>query len=64
MNLEFNQVLLANVLDLRASQVATQVQEILAELEVELEEIRLEDALRRTESCRRGLDQEAPPEAD
>ncbi len=61
-NLEFNRVLLANVLDLRAGQVATQVQVILAELEVELEEKRLEDALRRTESCRRALG--APPEAD
>ncbi len=63
-NLEFNRVLLANVLDLRASQVATQVQVILAELEVELEEKRLEDALRRSESCWRGLDPEGPPEAD
>lgn len=50
-NLEFRRAYLASILDLRSGDVATRQQVILAELDVELEEHRLADALRRVEKC-------------
>ena len=64
-NLEFNRQFLASVLDLRAGDVATRQEVILAELDVAREEKRLADAERRTAACRRELGRtqaaEAPP---
>jgi hypothetical protein len=53
--LEYDKELLASVLDLRAGEVATRIEVILAELDVEKEKKRLEDAMRRTAACRREL---------
>jgi hypothetical protein len=54
-NLEFNNELLASVLDLREAQVATLIEELDARLRVELEQKRLRWAEQRTEACRREL---------
>jgi hypothetical protein len=50
-NLEFNRVWLESIVELR-QQVSTKSDLILAELDVELEEQRREDARRRTAACR------------
>lgn len=54
-NLEFNREYLNSILDLRKKNYATDVQVILAELDVELEEKSLADAQRRTKICRSDL---------
>lgn len=50
--LEYDRVLLASVLELRAADVATRPEVMLAELTAEKEAKRLKDARRRTEACR------------
>ncbi|MBN2317461.1 MAG: hypothetical protein JXR49_00195 [Acidobacteria bacterium] len=55
-NLEFNREYLKSILDLKKEHFATDVQVILAELDVELEEKSLTDARRRTRVCRAELD--------
>jgi hypothetical protein len=59
-NLEFRREYLQSVLDLRAGEVATRQQVILAELDVEQEEQRLADAEKRVAACRRLLGDPAP----
>lgn len=54
-NLEFNREYLKKILQLRQENNATQVQVILAELDVEREEKSLADAKHRTETCRANL---------
>ena len=51
-NLEFNREYLKSILDLKKDNYATDVQVIMAELDVELEEKRLADAKHRTKICR------------
>jgi hypothetical protein len=58
-NLEFDRELLASVLELRAGEVATRQDVILAELEVRIEEQRLETGKRRAAACQAAL----PPES-
>lgn len=55
-NLEFNREYLKSILDLKAKKFATEVQVVLAELDVELEEKSLADAQRRTKICRAELE--------
>jgi hypothetical protein len=62
-NLAFDRELLASVEDLRARDVATRQDVILARLEVTLEELRLADAERRTEACRREQAELEPEQA-
>lgn len=50
---EFDRQFLANIRELRAGNVATQTDLILAELDVEKDDIRIDDATRRLEACRR-----------
>jgi hypothetical protein len=54
-NLEFDRELLTSVLDLRAGEVATRQDVILAELDVTLEEQRLETGKRRAAACQAAL---------
>jgi hypothetical protein len=54
-NLKFDREWLQSILDLRTGEVATKVDVLLAELEVEQEEKRLTDAKRRTDGCRQDL---------
>jgi len=54
-NLEFNREYLKKILKLRQENTATQVQVVLAELDVEREEKSLGDAKHRTETCRADL---------
>ena len=54
-NLEYNREYLKSILDLKKEKFATDVQVVLAELDVEREEKSLTDAQRRTEECRSGL---------
>ncbi len=54
-NLEYNREYLANILRLRKENFATDVQVVLAELDVELEEKSLADAERRASVCRADL---------
>lgn len=60
-DLEFAEQFLASIRDLRQGDVATRQDVILAELDVELETIRLADARRRAETCRQELAGPAPP---
>lgn len=55
-NLEFYREYLKSILDLRKENYATDVQVVLAELDVELEEKSLADARRRTKTCRAELE--------
>ncbi|MBN2242392.1 MAG: hypothetical protein JW793_06855 [Acidobacteria bacterium] len=55
-NLEFNREYLKSILDLKKENFATDVQVVLAELNVELEEKRLADARLRTNTCRAELE--------
>ena len=54
-NLEYNREYLKSILDLKKEKFATDVQVVMAELDVELEEKSLADARRRTEECRSDL---------
>lgn len=54
-NLEFNREYLKSIVELRKQKFATDVQVVLAELDVELEEKSLADAQSRTEICRSDL---------
>jgi outer membrane protein TolC len=54
-NLEFNREYLASILDLQQKNVATKVDVIRAELDVEREEQRLSDAKRRATECKAEL---------
>lgn len=56
-NLEFNREYLENILKLRKENYATNTDVIMAELDVELEEKKLDDAKRRTAVCRDELEQ-------
>jgi outer membrane protein TolC len=62
-DLEFNRWYLESVRNLRAAEVATRPDVILAELDVRREERRLADAERRTDACRRAVG-ETEPEAE
>jgi hypothetical protein len=53
-NLAFDREWLASILELREADVATRPQVILAELELEQEQVRLADAERRARICRQG----------
>ncbi len=57
--LDFDRLLMTSIIDLRAAQAAARQDVILAELDVEKEEKRLEDAKRRVEACRRDLVKES-----
>jgi hypothetical protein len=64
-NLEYNKVWLASILDLR-SQISTRLDVLRAELDVTHEEQRRDDAIQRTEACRAALGEtkEAPTSGD
>ena len=51
-NLEYNQEVLASVTDLREHDVATRPDVLLAEMDVEMAEIRLKQLTQRAKACR------------